>query len=171
MTRYHRGWTEVASGTAFSNLPPMPNGVAVPGADQKDKKRTWPHWLHQLEADSKAGTPRAAEAFAAAFDPNQWNWQLAWLDPVYRTKMPAGKYNRGSLSLPPPPPGGGGRRSCAVVCQSGSRWTHGRERLDVRRYPASGRRKTGPGRSCLEYVLPEPGMGANQSRHGNGFHS
>lgn len=119
MTKYQRGVIEDPSGVAYSNLPPMPLGVFDPNkdatgdaaADQKHKNRTWPRWLHDLELqanDPVNPSAEAAAALVAAFDPTQWNWQLAWLDPVYRAAMPAGKYDRGNLSPPPADPGGGG---------------------------------------------------------------
>ncbi|MCB1078905.1 MAG: hypothetical protein KDM64_13880, partial [Verrucomicrobiae bacterium] len=33
-----------------------------------------------------------------AFDPQNWNWQLAWLDPAYEQAMPQGKFERSHLS-------------------------------------------------------------------------
>lgn len=65
MSSYRNQNNEDPDGTAYSNLPPMPNGI------NQSEKSTWPAWLKALPA----------EEAAAAFDPANWNWQLMFLSP------------------------------------------------------------------------------------------
>ncbi len=89
VTQHNRGVVEAPSGNLFTNLPPMPPGI-VPS-----NEAGWPQWLKDL----KTSNP---DEFQAAFDPSQWNWQLAFLDPDYRSAVlsnpSTAKFNRGSLN-------------------------------------------------------------------------
>lgn len=91
--QYRRGIVEPSSGRLFTNLPPLPNGVS-PSSD----KAGWPQWLRDLETGPNANP----EEFAAAFDEHQWNWQLAFLDDVYRDAVmgspTTNKFNRSLIS-------------------------------------------------------------------------
>lgn len=75
---------ELVDRECFSNFPPLPLSVDA------DKESTWPEWLKQLKMDS----PDLVEI---AFAPENWNWQLAWLDPGYAAAMPEGKFDRSFL--------------------------------------------------------------------------
>lgn len=71
----------------FSNFPPLPFFV------KRGKEETWPNWLTELaETDP--------DLLDRAFDPREWNWQLAWLDPNYEAAMPQGKFDRSLLVDP-----------------------------------------------------------------------
>lgn len=88
--QYNRnGAVEAPTGTLYPNLPPMPPGI------DKSSETNWPQWLKDL----KTGNPNE---FEAAFDEKQWNWQLAFLDSGYRSKVledpNAAKFNRGALT-------------------------------------------------------------------------
>jgi hypothetical protein len=66
-----RETVEAPSGRLYTNLPPLPIGVT-----KTSDKGGWPDWLVALEkADPNE--------FNAAFDPAQWNWQLAFMDSAY----------------------------------------------------------------------------------------
>lgn len=90
VTEYNRGMVEAPSGNLYTNLPPLPIGVT-----KTSDKAGWPTWLVALEmADPNE--------FNAAFDPAQWNWQLAFLDPAYRAGVLANpatsKFNQSLIS-------------------------------------------------------------------------
>lgn len=78
---YGKGFTEEPSGERYSNFPPLPQSV------RREDQATWPDWLKALEP----------EWVDRAFDPANWNWQLAWLDPQYRDTMPEAKFDRNAL--------------------------------------------------------------------------
>lgn len=86
-TRHRQG---PSGGIAYTNLPPLPEGVS-----RNSDKSGWPAWLQTLEMTDPA-------EFAAAFDPTQWNWQLAFLDPGYASRVlenpTANRYNRGIIT-------------------------------------------------------------------------
>lgn len=90
VSQYNRGVVEPPTGTLYSNLPPLPPGVA-PGSE----KSGWPNWLVALEMTNPG-------EFQAAFDEAQWNWQLAFLDPGYRNAVlqnpTQNKFNRGLIT-------------------------------------------------------------------------
>lgn len=75
VSEYQRGVVEAPSGNLYTNLPPLPVGVTK--ASPKDG---WPTWLVALEKSDPG-------EFNAAFDPVQWNWQLAFLDTAYRNAV------------------------------------------------------------------------------------
>ena len=83
-----------SGGVAYTNLPPLPPGINSP-TDPADKS-SWPNWLKVLEMSGPA------EEFKAAFDPSQWNWQLAFLDPDYAKAVmgdpTASKYQRNLIT-------------------------------------------------------------------------
>ncbi|MEM9018601.1 MAG: hypothetical protein AAGC68_16455, partial [Verrucomicrobiota bacterium] len=72
LSAFNAQYQEAAEGNAFNNLPPLPNGV------NKNTPGSWPTWLRQLRDSG------ATDEFNAAFDPQNWNWQLAFLDSGYR---------------------------------------------------------------------------------------
>lgn len=84
---YQRGITIPPSGKRYSNFPPLPPQVT------QDDPPTWPTWLRRLREESP-------EFVEMAFDPENWNWQLAWLDPAYEDAMPAAKFQQSSLGDP-----------------------------------------------------------------------
>jgi len=95
---YRVGEIEEANGSQFSNFPPLPpsiergypNGRPADPNDPNDQGADeWPDWLQALQ-----GTNYLEEAF----NPDNWNWQLAWLDKEYEKKMPDAKYLRSALS-------------------------------------------------------------------------
>ncbi|MCB1205576.1 MAG: Verru_Chthon cassette protein A [Verrucomicrobiae bacterium] len=92
VTQYNRGIVEAPSGTVYPNLPPLPINVT------KDPmtKPAWPQWLKDLEMSNPA-------EFQAAFEPDQWNWSLAFLDPAYASAVLANpslaKFNRSLITL------------------------------------------------------------------------
>lgn len=81
-----------SGGVGYTNLPPLPLGVDGPSSD----KALWPNWLRDLEMSGPA------EEFQAAFDPAQWNWQLAFLNQEYAGLVMAdpttNKYNRNLIT-------------------------------------------------------------------------
>ncbi|MDA7926499.1 Verru_Chthon cassette protein A [Verrucomicrobiales bacterium] len=106
--RSYRGRNDVqpSSQPIYMNFPPIPAGVPLLGepghTDAND-----PAWLTQLKMQDPV-------RYAAAFEPANWNWQLAYLDPQYfqsivplsggtigaRTNDPgAVKFRRSSLSI------------------------------------------------------------------------
>jgi hypothetical protein len=97
VTEYNRGVIEPPTGNLFTNLPPLPPRVAQGGPNTVDPTilAQWPNWLHAL----KTSDPME---FAAAFDPAQWNWQLAFLDPAYleavRTNPTVNKFNQALIT-------------------------------------------------------------------------
>jgi len=78
LTEYQPGnWDSIADnpeGEIFFNLPPLPPAV------DESVKATWPQWLRSIDAGT---APSVAGEVEAAFDPENWNWQLAFLDPTY----------------------------------------------------------------------------------------
>lgn len=82
-------------GEVFFNLPPLPSTT------KKDMKGTWPQWLKQLETAAVNGDAYAQKEFDAAWQEENWNWQLAFLDDRYRANVLANptalKFNRGAL--------------------------------------------------------------------------
>jgi len=119
VTSYQNRMNENASGTAFVNLPPLPehlpamrkylryDGVSslfYPNltAAQRNQgqvnndKNEWPAWLRDLEPRDSDGNlvelnPGDPQhaEFIAAFDQSNWNWNLAFLDPGYRDAVNA----------------------------------------------------------------------------------
>ncbi|NRB74668.1 MAG: Verru_Chthon cassette protein A, partial [Verrucomicrobiales bacterium] len=79
------------TGKVFLNLPPMPNQV------KREDESTWPDWLELL----KDSNP---EEFEAAWRPEDWNWQLAYLYPQYMVSVlanpGAAKFSQTWLSDP-----------------------------------------------------------------------
>ena len=79
-------------GTAFSNLPPLPQNF------RKETKETWPTWLRQIEDGTMPSLPGELEA---ALEEENWNWNLAFLDPQYLSAVmsnpTANKFNRANL--------------------------------------------------------------------------
>ncbi|MEX2580625.1 MAG: Verru_Chthon cassette protein A [Verrucomicrobiales bacterium] len=77
---------------AYTNLPPLPASLDV---ESREPKSEWPAWLSAAEVSSP-------EEFAAAWDPANWNWQLAFLDDRYKDNVLSNpteaKYNRDLIS-------------------------------------------------------------------------
>ncbi len=109
VTQYNRGTVEPSEGVLYTNLPPLSSAFVL------NDKNTWPDWLRGLKelADDPAQYIQnvdhqariqalALDEFNAALDPAQWNWQLAFLDPLYRQNVlnnpTQNKYNRNALS-------------------------------------------------------------------------
>ena len=109
-TEYRRGYVEDPSPYwKYSNIPPLPNNVARndPASELKD----WPDWLREL-IKIEGGVPvkktdgsfvgkeglEGEDLLDMAFEPKNWNWQLAWLDTAYEGAMPGAKYNRGAVT-------------------------------------------------------------------------
>lgn len=69
---------EAPAGRLYTNLPPLSNIVFRGGPNTTNPAilAEWPNWLVALKQSDPI-------EFAAAFDPAQWNWQLAFLDPAY----------------------------------------------------------------------------------------
>lgn len=82
---------EAPTGRLFANLPPLPPNVNIGDTD----KSHWPQWLKDLEMTDP-------EEFQAAFQPENWNWQLAFLSDVYRDAVlsnpTANKYQRSLIT-------------------------------------------------------------------------
>ena len=76
-------------GTAYTNLPPLPAGVTMQSTVGQ------PTWLRNLEMTDN-------DQYRAAFDPANWNWQLAFLSDRYRDavlKNPtANKFNQSLIT-------------------------------------------------------------------------
>jgi hypothetical protein len=85
VVEYPGVWKETPSGKQFSNFPPLPKSVV------REDPSSWPEWLGKLKEEGE-------DWVDLAFDPENWNWQLAWLDPVYEQAMPQGKFVREQLS-------------------------------------------------------------------------
>jgi len=89
MTQYRRGQVEGPVGELYTNLPPLPAGVT------KEVESAHPLWLSAL----KTSNPNE---YNAAFEPANWNWQLAFLDQGYRDAVisnpSANKYNRSLIT-------------------------------------------------------------------------
>lgn len=89
-TQYNRGWVEnPAPRWIYSNLPPL-TGLT------RGNDGAWPQWLRDLKdpanpAQGKKGLA-GEDLLDVAFDPKNWNWQLAWLDSAYEAAMPEGKF-------------------------------------------------------------------------------
>jgi len=94
---YRGRGVRAASGETYSNFPPIPDGV------NPNDTAKHPQWLKELKMNHP-------DLFQAAFDPSNWNWQLAFLDQQYRDLvLGAGasdkgnptqnKFQRSSLSL------------------------------------------------------------------------
>ncbi|MAS96886.1 MAG: hypothetical protein CMO55_27155 [Verrucomicrobiales bacterium] len=86
----YRGRTvDPPEGQAWMNLPPLPPGT------QMNVKSSQPTWLQQLEMSNP-------DEYAAAFEQENWNWQLAFLDAGYRDAVlsnpSANKYNRSLIT-------------------------------------------------------------------------
>lgn len=103
----------------YVNFPPHPPLIEKPVdprnmtvSEEKVRDMLWPPWLRAIydaaypappppPAPPIMGDERAIVLFDAAFDPDQWNWQLAFLDEVYAVNVkssPSGaKFNRASL--------------------------------------------------------------------------
>jgi hypothetical protein len=79
------------AGDLYTNLPPLPANVTEAG-DQA----LWPSWLKSLRLEDPV-------EFKAAFEPNNWNWQLAFMDTGYRNEVlalpTANKFNRALITL------------------------------------------------------------------------
>lgn len=103
--RDYRGTTLMGAdgGPAWVNLPPL---KTIPSKDDA-AKLTWPKWLQRLKEDSENPlldqTTRELRRleWEAAFEPINWNWNLAWLHEDYREKVlqdpTTNKYNRNLL--------------------------------------------------------------------------
>ena len=91
-----RTWDPPSEELAYTNIPPWKRLDGAPGKiDDADSASQWPNWVRQL----KQNGPQ--EEFNAAFDEFQWNWQLAFLDPGYRSQVLAdssNKFKLGSLT-------------------------------------------------------------------------
>lgn len=69
----------ISSSFAYQNFPPHPAGITKDGPI--------PAWLTTLKTTDPV-------AFDAAFEPTNWNWQLAYLDPFYLEKVVGDPGNR-----------------------------------------------------------------------------
>lgn len=102
MREYQRGMIEDPSPRwMYSNLPPIP----ATAQRNNPNPAVWPAWLMNLiDPNSPTGQVKGLPGFEGedlldvAFNEENWNWQLAWLDSGYRSAMPGGKYNRGLVS-------------------------------------------------------------------------
>ncbi len=94
----------------FANFPPHPLGFERPG-DPRNPSSDYllkePIWLRDLREAAYPPLPATGPTsyvirYNAAFDPNTWNWQLAFLDPLYADAVMASpttsKFNREFLS-------------------------------------------------------------------------
>jgi len=83
-------------GRAWTNIPPWKRQDGDRGEqDDDDWQSQWPQWVKDLR---ESGDP---EEYEAAFKPEYWNWQLAFLDGQYRSAVlanpTANKFRLGSL--------------------------------------------------------------------------
>lgn len=89
---YRGRYNEAPAGEPIgTNYPPMPANINP--ADPM--KTNWPDWLKQLYNNNGA-------EFAKVVNPDNWNWQLAFLDTAYRNNVlgnpSANKFNRNALT-------------------------------------------------------------------------
>jgi hypothetical protein len=95
----------------YLNFPPHPIEFEKPegpaGATYLSRE---PFWLKDFRERAENGDDAARVLYDAAFDPRNWNWQLAYLDPSYTAavlgRAPSGtngpsiaKFNRRALSM------------------------------------------------------------------------
>lgn len=103
--RDYRGNTiQGPEGVAYCNLPPLPSSVDL------DNESSYPAWLKAL----KLSNP---DEYAAAQKPENWNWNLGYLDPAYFSAVmsnpTANKFQRSAL--------GGASSSGTTRLQSGEK--------------------------------------------------
>ncbi len=97
----YRGRYDVQAGGAVigTNYPPIPLGIKIndPAIEQVEDRNTWPEWMKDPEI-----TP--PQELSLMTDRNNWNWQLAFLDPFYVSNVIGApnstKFNRAALSPP-----------------------------------------------------------------------
>jgi len=91
---YQGRHSQEPEGIAFTNLPPLPQGL---NHETREPKSEWPGWLLQLEEFGPVAE------FEAAWNPANWNWNLAFLDQNYRDAVLAdptsNKFNRSLITV------------------------------------------------------------------------